>query len=154
MARKQQHQHCLINQHQKTALKMNGTRSNSLAKVNYSGVELTPLPNILLRTKIQILFFFSPRDPIQSLFVPGLQSFAAEDQCLLCQGHFRQTTLGPLFRLFCLSRMPLVSLLTTVTDPQFQIKALFLFSINCIPGSGFQLNEKKLLNSEMRRSLT
>lgn len=85
-AEKQQRKHCLINQHQKTALKMNGTRSNSLAKVNYSGVELTPLPNILLRTKI-LIFFFSSCPHLVSVCNRAAK-FAAEDQCLLCQGNF------------------------------------------------------------------
>lgn len=73
---------------------MNGTRSNSLAKVNYSGVELTPLPNILLRTKKSrsffFFFFFSPCPHLASVCT-GAAKFAAEDQCLVCQGNFRQT---------------------------------------------------------------
>lgn len=75
---KQQRQHCLINQHQKTALKMNETRSNSLAKVNYSGVQLTPLPNNLLRTKI--LFFSSFSCPHLVSVCTMTASSAAENQ--------------------------------------------------------------------------
>lgn len=37
---------------------MNGTWSNSLAKVNYSGAELSLLPNFLLGAEIVILFYF------------------------------------------------------------------------------------------------
>ena len=68
---------------------MNGTRSNSLAKVNYSGVELTPLPNILLRTKKSrsFFFFFSPCPHLASVCT-GAAKFAAEDQCLALPGEF------------------------------------------------------------------
>lgn len=62
MAEKLRRYRCLINQHQKTALKMDGTRSNSLAKVNYSS--LRSLPTHPIKSENSGLFFFTGGDPV------------------------------------------------------------------------------------------